>query len=190
MPNPDPHAFIDHAISTLKQALSDRESDFRNVQLATLTPEGRPGLRTLVLRNIERSPARAEIHSDARAAKIRDITYAGHVKLLAWSAPDQLQLCFEGFAHLHRANDIARARWDELSENGRATYGLAAQPGHPVDSPGDRTHLPPDQQFEQFTVITVDLATVDVLRLEEKGGQTRAFARFVENDFEATWVGP
>ena len=187
---PDARDFIDASLASLERALHDRGNDLRNVQLATVSPEGRPGLRTLVLRAFERSPARAEIHSDARAAKIREIAYSGHVVLLAWSAADRLQLRFDGTARLHRADDVARARWDELSPNARNTYGLAAPPGRPVDAPGDQSHLPPDGQFEQFTVISVALTTVDVLRLEDDGGQTRALARFTSDGFDASWIGP
>ena len=187
---PDANAFVDAGLAALEQALHDRGSDLRNVQLATLSPEGRPGLRTLVLRRFERLPARAELQSDARAAKVREIAYSGRVAILAWSAADRLQLRLDGFARLHRSDDLARARWEDLSPNARRAYGLASHPGQPVVAPGEAGHLPPDQQFEQFAVISVALTTVDVLRLEADGGQTRAQARFTQEGLEASWQAP
>ncbi len=183
-------AFIDAGLSAFERALHDRGSDFRNVQFATVSPEGRPGLRTLIVRGFERSPACIELHSDARAGKIREIAHARHVAILAWSSADRLQLRFDGQAILHRADTLARTRWERMSENARRAYGLTADPGRPIASPGDQSHLSPDNQFDQFCVIMISLLSVDVLRLEEDGGQTRAVGRFERSDIEAAWIGP
>jgi len=186
---PSALAFLEAALSTLERSLHDRSAELRNIQLATLSPEGRPGLRTLVLRGFERSPASAEMHSDARAGKVRDIAHASQVTFLAWSSADRLQLRFEGSARLHRDDDAARARWDKLSPHARNAYGLRAQPGAPITDPGDQPHLLPEGQFQQFTVILVALASVDVLRLEPNGRQTRAYGRFTPSGMTAGWIG-
>ena len=184
-----PRAFIDEALSTLERAVAEHGHPLRNVQLATVAPEGRPGLRTVVVRAFARLPNPViEFHTDARAAKTREIAHARHVGIVAWSDPDRLQLRLDGAATLHRADDVARARWDKLSPNARATYGLRATPGQPIASPDDTDHLPPDQQFEQFTVVLVTIATADVLRLGNAGRQTRAFG--TPNGAEAVWLAP
>ncbi len=183
-------SFIEAGLSALERSLRDREGDLRNVQLATVSPDGHPGVRTLVLRGFERSPACAETHSDARAGKVRDIAHAGQVALLAWSAADHLQLRFEGSARLHRGDELARARWDKLSLNARKPYGLLAEPGGPIVDPAEQPHMPHEEQFQQFTVILIALASVDILRLDPDGGQTRAFGRFTPSGITASWIGP
>ncbi len=183
-------SFIEAALSALERALHERGSELRNVQLATLSADGRPGLRTLVLRGFERSPGRAEMHTDARAAKARDIAHARQVTLLAWSSADQLQIRLEGEARLHRDDEVARSRWEGLSPNARNSYGLRAVPGTPIVDPDDQSHLPPDQQFLQFGVILVSLTDLDVLRLEPEGSQTRASGRFTASGIDAHWSGP
>ena len=183
-------SFIEAALTALERSLDDRQSDFRNIQLATSSPDGHPGLRTLVLRGFERSTATAEMHTDARAGKTRDIAHTSLVTLLAWSPADHLQLRLRGSARLHRDDDVARARWDKLSANARNTYGLRSVPGLPITDPGDQSHLPPEEQFQQFTVILVSLTDIDVLRLEPKGGQTRAYGRFEFSSITARWIGP
>lgn len=182
-------AFVEDALSALERALHERGAPLRNVQLATASPAGPPGLRTLVLRGFSRAPATAEMHTDARAAKARDIARTPAASLLAWSSADGLQLRFEGTARLHRDDDLARARWAALSANARATYGLRATPGAPLADPADRAHLPPDEQFRQFAVILLALDTVDVLRLGPHGEQTRALARFTPSGLDAGWIG-
>ena len=183
-------SFIETSLSALEHSASEREGDLRNIQLATSSPDGAPGLRTLVLRTFERSPPCAEMHSDARAEKVRDIVHSSHVTMLAWSAEEHLQLCFKGSASLHRDDDMARARWDELSPKARDTYGWRNEPGNPITEPENQPHLPPEQQFQQFTVIRIALTSVDVLRLDPDGGQTRARGVFTESGIEANWVGP
>ncbi len=183
-------AFVEDALSALERALHERGAPLRNVQLATASPAGPPGLRTLVLRDFSRAPATAEMHTDARAAKARDIALAGQVTLLAWSSTEQLQLRFEGTARLHRDDDAARARWDTLSPAARATYGLRTTPGTPIDDPHGLAHLPPDEQYRQFAVILIALAEVDVLRLGPGGQQTRARGRFTPSGIAAGWISP
>ncbi len=182
--------FIEDGLSALERSLTDRNAELRNIQLATSSPEGHPGLRTLVLRAFTRLPPCAEMHSDARAGKARDIAHAEQVTFLAWSAADQLQLRFEGSARLHRDDDVARARWDRLSPNARNTYGLRHEPGLPIADPEEQARLLPEQQFRQFAVILVSLTSVDVLRLAPGGSQTRAHGRFTASGITASWIGP
>ncbi len=182
--------FVETALSALQRALHERGSELRNVQLATLSPDGAPGLRTVVLRGFERAPAGLEMHTDARAAKVRDLGGDNRVSVLAWSAEAQLQLRFDGTARLHRDDAVARGRWDALSPNGRNAYGLRSDPGRRIEDPENRTHLPEDEQFRCFTVMMVSPTSVDVLRLGPDGAQTRAIGRFDGDGLSAEWVGP
>ncbi len=182
-------SFVEAGLSALERALQDHRGELRNVQLATLSPDGRPGLRTVVLRGFERVPARAEMHTDVRADKARDITADARVSLLAWSAEDRLQLRFDGTARLHCRDDLARSRWKGLSANARTAYGLRSDPGSPIADPADQPHLPEEAQAEQFAVILVALDSVDVLRLGAEGGQTRARGRFTASGLAAEWIG-
>ncbi len=182
-------SFVEAGLSALERALREHQGELRNVQLATLSPDGAPGLRTVVLRGFERSPASAEMHTDARAAKARDVAGDGRVSLLAWSAEDRLQLRFDGVARLHHDDDLARGRWDRLSANARKAYGLRSDPGSPIADPADQRYLPEAAQAGQFAVILVALDGVDVLRLEEDGGQTRARGRFAASGLTAEWIG-
>ncbi|MGI4745158.1 MAG: pyridoxamine 5'-phosphate oxidase family protein [Janthinobacterium lividum] len=180
--------FIEAGLAALERSVRNHEGDLRNVQLATLSPGMHPGLRTLVLRSFVRSPPCVEMHSDARADKVRDIAHAGQVALLAWSDAEHLQLRFEGTARLHRDDEIARGRWDALSPNARNTYGHRATPGTPIADPAEQVHLSAEEQFRQFTVILVSLTNVDVLRLGPGGQQTRASGRFTSSGVTAAWI--
>ena len=182
-------SFVEDSFLALERAVHDRDDDLRNVQLATASPAGRPALRTLVLRGFDRSAARAEMHSDARAGKVHDIAHCRQVSLLAWSAKARLQLRFTGIAELHRDDAVARSRWDKLSPAARQAYGLLAAPGSPISDPAAQHHMGPGSQFEQFVVILVSLAEIDVLHLGAEGGQTRASGYFSATGVTAGWIG-
>lgn len=183
-------SFIEAGLSILQRSLQDRASDLRNIQLATISADGYPRVRTLVLRVYEQRPACAEMHSDARAAKVDDIAATARVSLLAWSAADHLQLRFDGLARLHRDDDVAHARWEMLSSKARDAYGSQARPGTPIEDPEGQAHLSPAEQFQQFTVIRVALDSVDILQLEPEGGQKRAHGRFTSSGVTTHWIGP
>ncbi len=184
-----PLAFADAALATLQHALHDRGSTLRNVQFATVSPDGRPNVRTVVLRGLERAPPLAELHTDLRAGKVRDIGHVEAVTILAWSSAEQLQVRLDGDARLHHGDELARGRWDALSPGARKPYGLRAHPGTAIADPDAQDHLPADEQFAQFGVVLVALTTLDVLRLGPEGSQTRAAGRFTADGLVADWVG-
>ena len=185
----DAISFIEDGLAMLAEAIDDH-GPLREIQLATLSHDHHPSLRTLVLRAFERLPAAcAEMHSDARAAKVDEIARDGRVALLAWSPSQHLQIRFRGAARLHRDDEIARARWDALSVNGRKAYGLLARPGTPIADPSDKSHLSPEEQFRQFVVIRVSLIDVDMLQLGRDGAQTRARGIFAPEGLSAEWIG-
>ena len=88
-----------------------------------------------------------------------------------------------------RGADVARARRDALSENARRPYGLRAHPGTQIADPQDQPHLPSAERFAQFAVILVTLGGMDMLRLGEDGGQTRAAGDLGCDRLAARWVG-
>ena len=187
----DAATFVDEALARLRHASSERDDDLRNVQLATVSADGHPHLRTMVLRGFETAdPPCLEVHSDARAAKVHDITDGrDRVSLLAWSSAEQLQLRFEGEATIHRGDALARDRWGGLSDGGRMPYGLRADPGSVILDPSDQRHLPPDGQARLFVVLRIAIASVDVLRLGAHGTQSRALRHFDEAGAPSHWIG-
>lgn len=184
-----PSSFIDAGLAAFEHALHDPASPLRHVQLATLSPDGAPRVRTLVLRGFRQRPACVELHTDLRAGKVNDIVHCSRVGLLAWSATDQLQLRFDGQARLHHGDDVAQTRWDALSVHGRAAYGRCVAPGTATSDPQDASVPDARTQFGQFAVILVSLVRVDMLRLGAGGAQTRAVGCFGDAAIEAGWVG-
>ncbi len=57
----------------LTRGVHDRHAPARHPTLATVTPEGRPQARTVVLRAAEKAAGTLDIHTDLRSAKVGDL---------------------------------------------------------------------------------------------------------------------
>ena len=183
----DAGRFIADAIGHMAVALDDRNSPYRNLALATVTADGSPRVRTVILRALDRDPLALTLFTDTRAGKIAEIASEGRVSLLAWSEPDRLQLRIEGRATVHGPGcDAARRFWDDLPPHGRTAYGLDAAPGTMVAAPDAPHGLPDAERASFFAAITVSAECVDVLRLGAHGTQTRA----VRDGNGVRWVAP
>ncbi len=183
----DAGRFIADALDRLGAAVADRDAPLRNLSLATVSAAGTPRLRTVILRALDRDPLQVTVFTDQRAGKIADITAHKPVEMLAWSAPDGLQLRLRGLAALHGAGcDVARRAWAGLSPGGRNAYGLDATPGSTIGAPDQPRPLPDRERKGFFAVITVGVDHLDVLRLGPHGAQTRA----VRDGSGDRWVAP
>ena len=98
--------------------------------LATLR-EGRPQVRTVVLRGAAREAGTMEIHTDRLTAKVQAIRAQPQVALVVWRAEDDLQIRVEGEAAL-LDGDAHADRWANVPAGSRANYGgrAAAGDGH------------------------------------------------------------
>ena len=57
----------------LTRGVHDRHAPARHPTLATVTPEGRPQARTVVLRAADKAAGTLDIHTDLRSAKVGDL---------------------------------------------------------------------------------------------------------------------
>ena len=77
---PDPHPWASdlaqlyaEAWLRLARGVHDRHAPARHPTLATVSPDGRPQARTVVLRAADITAATLDIHTDLRSAKIGDL---------------------------------------------------------------------------------------------------------------------
>lgn len=187
-------AFVEDALAALARSVEDRDGPFRMLQFATVSPEARPGLRTVVIRALERGAGAptltVEFHTDRLAGKVRELAFSPNAALLGWSAALALQLRLDGRASVHAGDALARARWDALSPNARAAYGFAVPPATAIGDPDAPPRRERDEdRFARFAVIRFETAVIDVLSLDGSAGQRRAI-RGARPGAAAAWVCP
>lgn len=93
----------------LSRGVADRRSAFRSPALATVGPDGRPQVRTVVLRGFDAAARLATVHSDLRAAKIEALRADPAAALHVWDDGAQVQVRIDGTAAISASDELARA---------------------------------------------------------------------------------
>ncbi len=178
------------AFRLLSRGVADRRSPFRTPALATLGRDGRPRVRTVVLRGFDPAVRRLVVHSDLRAGKVREVAADPRVALHIWDDGNQVQVRLDGMAAV-QPPAAARAEWDRLPAGSRATYSVRPAPGAALDDPvtADRDRLADDAAFANFAVIAVEVEGMEWLHLAPGGHRRAAFA-WPGGELEARWLTP
>lgn len=167
----------------LSRGVHDRHAPARNITLATVSPDGVPQVRTVVLRAADRASASLRVYTDAHSAKITDLRANPQASVLVWDGSAHLQIRALAKATLISGDDVAPL-WARLSEGARLSYG---------GSPATGATIPDALSYHKtcdpaaFTVLQLDLQEMDILHL---GTQHRR-ARFTRaSEWAGEWLVP
>ena len=167
----------------LTRGVHDRHAPARHPTLATVSPEGRPQARTVVLRGADKSAGTLDIHTDLRSAKVRDLRVTPFAALHVWDTSAHLQLRLEADVTILTGPDVA-AIWAGVPAASRLSYGSTPAPGQPIAHALDYTKAA-DQA--SFVILRLRVATVDALHL----GPNHRRAQFDRhNDWKGAWLAP
>jgi pyridoxamine 5'-phosphate oxidase len=178
------------AFRQISQGVADRRSPFRTPTLATMGADGRPGLRTVVLRGFDPETRRLVIHTDRRAAKVAEIAADPRVALHVWDDGGQVQVRLDGAAAL-QPEGVARTEWDQLHAGSRDTYRIRPTPGTALADPAvaDTDRVDEDAAYANFAVIAVDVDGMEWLHLA-RDGHRRAVFTWTADGLQAEWLVP
>jgi len=178
------------AFRLIARGVADRRSPFRTPTLATVGVDGRPRLRTVVLRAFDAAARRIVVHSDVRAAKVTEIGRDARVALHVWDDGGQVQVRLDGMAAVH-AGATARPDWDRLHPGSRASYRVRPGPGTAQSDPAnaDADRVGEDEAFVNFAVIAVELTGMEWLHLARDGHRRAAFT-WSDAGHAAAWLVP
>lgn len=176
----------------LAAGVADPRSPFRTLSLATVSADGTPDQRQVILREVERDARRIALHTDERSAKYSQIVRNPAVSLLGWDGEGRLQVRLNGRASLHTGDSVAQAAWDELPMASRQLYRGRQLPGTPLAEPlPDQFSQNPDEiAFKAFAVIAVVIDRIETLRLTDRGHIRARFEWLGNQPATATWLVP
>lgn len=186
-------AFRAEAWRQLAEGAERGRSPFHTPALATVDGEGRPRLRTVVLREADAAAGTLRFHCDARSDKAREIEAGSGAALHVYDAGTKLQVRIEGRARLHRDDAVAEAAWTGSRAMSRVCYGVDPAPGTPLAQGGAYT-MPdedPDARLgrENFCAVVVRAERLDLLYLDRRGHRRAVFLR-EEEGWRGDWVAP
>lgn len=177
---------LDQAWALLAQGAGDRHSPWRTLNLATIAADGRPNVRTVVLRATARRPGTVRVHTDRRSEKARELAGDPRVMLHGYDPAGAVQLRLAGRARLHIGDAVAAAGWAASAAMSRACYRGAA-PGSIVPAPPPAPDARGEGGADNFAVVEVTIETLEWLWLCAAGHRR---ARFDLAAGTGHWLAP
>jgi pyridoxamine 5'-phosphate oxidase len=185
---------LDTAWSMLEEACKDRSQPMHLVQVATTGLDDRPKVRTVVLRRADRAGKVIRFHTDARSAKVDEITRTPFAEIHAYDPGAKLQIRLSGAAAVHAApDDEVITAWNASRSVSRNCYRMEPGPGEPITS-GSAYTLPPateepDIGLARFRTVIVNIDAIEVVTLAHNANRR---ARFELNNSgsKASWLAP
>lgn len=183
-------AVDDAAWAMLAEGAADRRAAFHQVQVASVARDGRPEVRTVVLRKVDCSARCLGFHTDVRSAKFAALTACPDVELHAYDHAAKVQVRARGRAVLHHCDATTAALWAAMRTHARAVYAQPPAPGTALGAPGGAGGPPLDDAaaFANFVLVDVRLAEVEWVYLAATGHRRARLCYFPEK--MATWVAP
>lgn len=177
------------AFRLLGRGVADRRSSFHSPTLASVDAEGRPRLRTVVLRGFEPASRRLTFHSDRRSAKLGEIAGCPRVSLQVYDRSASIQVRLDAAATVHVDDAVAREAWARSPAMSRLPYAIDPAPGTPVPAPPE---APADTEAgaANFAVLAIVFERLEWLWLSHEGHRRAAFAWHAAGAPEATWLVP
>jgi hypothetical protein len=187
-PNPHPWAsdlsqLYAEVWTRLTRGVHDRHAPARHPTLATVSAQGRPQARTVVLRAANKTAGTLDIHTDLRSAKVGDLQITPFAALHVWDSSAHMQLRLEAQVTILTGKDVAEI-WDGVPAASRLSYGIIPPPGQPIAGALDYTKV---SDAASFVVLRLHLSAIDALHL----GPNHRRARFDrKKDWTGTWLAP
>ncbi|WP_157961996.1 pyridoxamine 5'-phosphate oxidase family protein [Acuticoccus kandeliae] len=175
----------------LAAGAATRNHPFRQGTLATLSPDGLPSARTVILRGADRGARALVAYTDARSPKCEELRLNVHLTLVFYDHGAKTQLVVAGTATLHAGDEVAAAHWAGMAEASKLCYRQPVGPGILLASPDDAEEgglLTDAAGYSHFVVISVCVHHVDWLYLAAAGNRRARIA--YKPVPAASWVAP
>ncbi|MCG6122414.1 MAG: pyridoxamine 5'-phosphate oxidase family protein [Microvirga sp.] len=182
-----------HAWACLVRGVNDRRSPFHTPSVATIGLDGRPRMRTVVLRGADPTARTLRFHTDLRGRKVAEIARDPRVALHGYDARAKLQIRAEGHAVIHADDAVADDAWAGSRSMSRACYAVAPAPGAPIETGGAFTLPSDDHEIDagrdNFSAALIHVERIETLYLDH-AGHRRAVFDVAAADGSGRWITP
>jgi len=163
----------------LKNAV-ERRSPFTALQLATVSEDGAPKLRTIILRGFDPAHGTVAFITDRRAPKVREIGIDARVSLAGYDPLSNLQLRMEGTAAIVEDESEREAVWASLRPHTHILFRTPFAPGMALEA--QDAALVPENAYsiathEHYCLIRVSINLLELLDLSSEPHSRNRFTR-------------
>jgi 3-hydroxyisobutyrate dehydrogenase len=183
----------------LERGAREAKSPLHTPVFATVTTDGAPAARVVVLREGAPDTRRLRCHTDARSLKTSELERNRATAWLFYDAAQKIQIRATGPARVHQGDGLAREAWEQSRLDSRRCYLATQAPGALSDAPA--SGLPPEfveqrptaeeseAGWPNFAVIVAEIMRLDWLYLAARGHRR---AQFVWDGaaWQGRWVIP
>lgn len=184
----------ERAWALIEQGVVNRKSGFHTLSVSSITQEGTPTSRIVVLRGAERNDFQIRFHTDNRSRKTSEFSQNPNVCLLFYDARLKTQLRLDGIATVHKDTELRENAWKETRPFSRICYRVDPGPGVIVDNPLDVKQFPEpqfeDHGYDAFTPVTVRVSRMEWLYLAAKGHRRAEYDLKADGTYSGRWVSP
>jgi pyridoxine/pyridoxamine 5'-phosphate oxidase len=156
-------AFLDLGWQRLLLGVAKRDAAARHPVFATVSPDGKPEARTVVLRAADRTSATVEVHTDGGSDKVRSLTAVPLAQMHVWDERENLQIRLSTKVDIQTGDAVAH-KWTRVPDGSRMAYGASPNPGTPIDHAHAYTKL---ASQDWFTVLTCTIVEIELMQLVE-----------------------
>ena len=175
--------FLDHAWSLLIRGVADPKSVAKNPTFSTISEEGFPEMRTVVLRRADRKANYLEIHTDLQTKKIFSLKTNNFAGLHFWVPKARFQIRASVVVDILTGAKV-KSQWDKTPLQSRVSYGSIPPPGIKINGPFDYQKV---SEQDNFAVLRCDIRELDLLYL----GAMHQRAIYKLGDYWiSNWVAP
>ncbi len=168
---------------TLARGVAEADHPARLPSFATLSADGWPEVRTVVLRSVSHRDHSLTVHTDLHSEKVRSLRAHPRAALHIWDAEQALQLRLQAEASIAFGADT-RALWDEIPDHAQQSYGVVPPPGARIETALDYVKQPDPASF---AVLTCRIVAIDVVHL----GPDHRRAQFTRaSNWAGQWLAP
>jgi pyridoxine/pyridoxamine 5'-phosphate oxidase len=182
----DPDEVLRRIWSALEGGTKSR-APFNLLQVATVAHDGKPSVRTIVLRQFRRGPGELFFVTDAGSAKMSELRFNNHVSLVGYDPATWTQIRLSGLASVSQDEDERLAQWKMLSTRTRRSF-LPRDAGFRVDDQACEEGAGPQIQLSvppaAFALVKVTLVTVELLDVFDE-----EHVQYNFNRADGTWSG-
>jgi hypothetical protein len=176
------------ALHALSLAATDKSSHFRTAAVASIGHDGKPQVRTMIVRAFDPETHTLMVYTDARSPKVTGFEQNKDIQLLFYDPDTMLQMRVSGKVTIHQGDALTEKLWSTLPEYGRGDYLSRQPPGEQIAHPGD-SWLNQALGGQYFTVIEILITEIDWLKLSAQGHK-RALLTWDDDTYSARWLAP
>lgn len=177
--------FFEELKDQLFKGIHKKGHPFRYPVFGSLSLQGTPDLRTVVLRQVTEDLT-LRIYTDMRSSKISQIENNNAVSLLFYHSKQLVQVKVEGIATIITDKDQLQKYWSGVQPNSRKDYSTSLKPGSSISNPDAVEYT---SEEHHFTIIEIAPTLMEYLKLKRPNHLRIQFSK-IDDHWNGTFLVP